>query len=639
MVNDSTEKSIMDVDDKNNSNMPNSMKTASDPSNIENNTENSPGSPSDHNIFNNNNEGGINKKETPGRVEHSHSPNTTPRSDNILENNTSSINVEEIPPRQSAHSFGEMMKRHSEEMTAKRDALVPEAELSDESSDSRDSVTSSTIPTPPTPTSSRKDSSRVMRIISRMGFNPFATDDEEEFDENDPFFQYSQSLLESIIATSFWIVFAICFCVFIYIKYGYEASLTWMDAYILEWMFSFDNLFGFTVVYRMFRTPDKLKRRTLNWGILGAVIFRLIFLYLGEMAMNNYSEKGAQQVVGVLLIYLAFELLRRSPNEDDDDDMENSLAVKFLSFCIPCVPFVRAYDRDGFFCVNLSLDENGKPILPRSTITSNGVKIICTTKASKTDRASKYKATSGKPMSEAMQRAQKTYGTFKDEKNGNKRMCFTLLFVVLVAQELVDILFCVDSTGAIVGTVTDVFLAYSAVITAILGLRALYFVIDALLKHFILLHYGISIMLLFVGVKLVIVTFYKISPTIVCITLVSIVVLSVLGSILLAKIGLVEPIPDAPSSSHDSSPRKKEQNDHTSEEVDLENGKKMEATNDLSRKKEKALEHEKIEAATGGTNDRPSTKENAVFGATGETESNGETSRRRPRPSKIAHQL
>ncbi|HEX9986605.1 MAG TPA: TerC family protein [Thermoanaerobaculia bacterium] len=98
--------------------------------------------------------------------------------------------------------------------------------------------------------------------------------------------------------------------------------------------------------------------------------------------------------------------------------------------------------------------------------------------------------------------------SFFTVQNG-KRLA-TPLFIVLVAIEVTDLVFAVDSIPAIFAVTTDPFIVYTSNIFAILGLRALYFLLAGVIDKFHLLKIGLALVLLFVGTKMVIVDWYKI---------------------------------------------------------------------------------------------------------------------------------
>merc|ERR1719352_526484 len=108
----------------------------------------------------------------------------------------------------------------------------------------------------------------------------------------------------------------------------------------------------------------------------------------------------------------------------------------------------------------------------------------------------------------------------------------TMLFLVVMCLEISDVLFAVDSVSAIVSAVNDLFLAYTSTVFAMLGLRATFFVIDVLVKLFSLLKYGVAMVLVFVGVKLIIGRFYHIPTGIVCLVLFATIFGSMLASVI-----------------------------------------------------------------------------------------------------------
>ncbi len=81
-------------------------------------------------------------------------------------------------------------------------------------------------------------------------------------------------------------------------------------------------------------------------------------------------------------------------------------------------------------------------------------------------------------------------------------ICATPLFIVLLAVETTDIIFAIDSIPAILGITTDIFIVYTSNIFAVLGLRSLYFVLSGMLNIFYYLHYGLAVILVFIGLKM-----------------------------------------------------------------------------------------------------------------------------------------
>jgi tellurite resistance protein TerC len=112
----------------------------------------------------------------------------------------------------------------------------------------------------------------------------------------------------------------------------------------------------------------------------------------------------------------------------------------------------------------------------------------------------------------------------------NGALVCTPLFVVLVFVEWSDLVFAVDSIPAILAVTKDPFIVYTSNVMAILGLRSLYFALAGIMGKFHLLHYGLSAILVFVGIKMMIVDFYKL-PTLLSLAVVgSILTISVIAS-------------------------------------------------------------------------------------------------------------
>jgi len=111
----------------------------------------------------------------------------------------------------------------------------------------------------------------------------------------------------------------------------------------------------------------------------------------------------------------------------------------------------------------------------------------------------------------------------------------TMLFLVVCCLEISDLLFAVDSVSAIVAQVPDLFLAYTSAVFAMLGLRAMFFIIDVLAQLFSMLKYGVGIVLVFVGVKLCIGHWYHIPPSVVVAVLFSAIAGSMVASVIKNK--------------------------------------------------------------------------------------------------------
>ena len=108
----------------------------------------------------------------------------------------------------------------------------------------------------------------------------------------------------------------------------------------------------------------------------------------------------------------------------------------------------------------------------------------------------------------------------------------TPLFVVLLVVETTDVIFAVDSIPAILGITVDPFLVYTSTVFAILGLRALYFALAGVMLLFHYLHYGLSAILVFVGVKMLLADVYKLPVGVALGVIAGILLIAVLASVL-----------------------------------------------------------------------------------------------------------
>lgn len=321
------------------------------------------------------------------------------------------------------------------------------------------------------------------------------------------------TVTRAIVYTLFWILMACCFCGWVFWYYGESQAYMWMSGYMLEWMLSFDNLFVFHLIFSVYGTPDNLKHRPLYLGIVGAVVFRLVFIFIGEYLMHAFFFMHF--IFGSFLIYTG---VKTATADDEDEDPSQHPLVQWLQ---KNVPFVSAYDSRGSFFVRCQIDESDQVILP------DGERV---------DR----EATERDSLAEAAESGEdKTIlvadfeaHIAKSNRSAKIQRRATMLFLVVCCLELSDLLFAVDSVSAIVAQVNDLFLAYTSAVFAMLGLRATFFIIDVLVKLFSLLKYGVAIVLTFIGIKLCIGHMYHIPPSIVCVVLVTALLGSMLASII-----------------------------------------------------------------------------------------------------------
>jgi len=132
-------------------------------------------------------------------------------------------------------------------------------------------------------------------------------------------------------------------------------------------------------------------------------------------------------------------------------------------------------------------------------------------------------------------------GKFFVRENG--KLFFTPLFLVLIMIESTDVVFAVDSIPAILAISKDPFIVYTSNVFALLGLRALYFALAGIMKLFHYLHYGLSIILAFIGIKLILSDIYHIDMMYALIGVGGILAVSIIASLLFPKKESELPIP------------------------------------------------------------------------------------------------
>lgn len=239
--------------------------------------------------------------------------------------------------------------------------------------------------------------------------------------------------------SALWVGVALVFGGVIFATLGTTAGVEYTTAWLLEKSLSVDNLFVFALIFGYFKVPKEYQHRVLFFGVIGALVFRGIFLAAGVAIVSKFTV--VLFVFAAILLYSAWKLMK---DEDDSYDPSTSLAVRLLRKVIPV--------RDEYSGTKFFVKEAGKRIA-------------------------------------------------------------TPLLAVVVAIEAADLVFAVDSVPAVLAVSDDPFIIYSSNAFAILGLRALYFLLSGLLDKFHYLSKGLAIILGFIGVKLILQASHKVIST------------------------------------------------------------------------------------------------------------------------------
>jgi tellurite resistance protein TerC len=236
----------------------------------------------------------------------------------------------------------------------------------------------------------------------------------------------SDALQQSI----FWVAVSVAFGLSILLfGGGINLSLEFFSAYLTEKALSIDNIFVILLILRYFKVEEKYYHKILFWGILGAIIFRAVFIFTGVYLINQFH--GLLYVFGAFLFYSGFKLL--FANEDGNFNPEDSPVIKF-----------------------------GRKYLKITKGNFNGKFILF--------------------------HRQKLY--------------FTPLFLVIILIEFTDLIFALDSIPAVFAISQNQFILYTSNIFAVMGLRAMFFLMAGVLDKFYLLQKGLSLILIFIGAKM-----------------------------------------------------------------------------------------------------------------------------------------
>lgn len=238
---------------------------------------------------------------------------------------------------------------------------------------------------------------------------------------------HTPTLKESSAWVAVWVSLAVIFGIGMWIIRGGTAGGEFFAGYLIEYSLSVDNMFVFVLIFSYFQVPVAYQHQVLFFGILGAMIFRGLFIFAGTALINSFE--WVIYIFGAFLIFTAFRIAFGS----EEVHPENNPVLRFAR--------KRLRTTSDFHGQKLFTMENGKRVA-------------------------------------------------------------TPLFITLLFIEVTDIVFAVDSIPAIFSVTRDTFIVLTSNVFAILGLRALYFLLAGSMNKLHLLKYGLAVILAFVGVKM-----------------------------------------------------------------------------------------------------------------------------------------
>jgi tellurite resistance protein TerC len=220
---------------------------------------------------------------------------------------------------------------------------------------------------------------------------------------------------------------AFCFALLLSQTQGKQPALEFLSGYLVEGSLSVDNLFVFLLMFRSLGLQREQQRRVLLWGVLGAIVMRAVFIFVGTSLLARFD--WVEYVFGGFLLVAAARLMKHKQKQATP-----SGPMRWLQAC----------------CLR-------------------GV-------------------------------------------NGEQPPLSSFLLIVL-AVEATDLIFALDSIPAVLAITRDTFVVYTSNIFAILGLRSLYFALSSALDKLRLLHYGLALILAFVGLKMLVGHWYQVPVT------------------------------------------------------------------------------------------------------------------------------
>ncbi len=249
----------------------------------------------------------------------------------------------------------------------------------------------------------------------------------------------------------FWVALALAFGVYLYVHHSPEMASLFFTGYALEKVLSVDNLFVMMAIFSWFSIPGQYRHRVLYWGVLGAIVFRAIFVAIGAelMSLGPYVELLFAVIVG----YTAVMVLKKKDDEEEIKDYSNHLAFRMVRRFFPVWP--RLCGHTFFLSREKAMEESKRDNIPI----------------------------------EGMGRA--------------SSLVVTPLFLCLAVIEVSDVMFAFDSVPAVIAVSREPFIIYSAMIFAILGLRSLYFVLESMSGSLVYLEKAVIVLLFFIAFKLV----------------------------------------------------------------------------------------------------------------------------------------
>ncbi|MFO1429567.1 MAG: TerC/Alx family metal homeostasis membrane protein [Candidatus Competibacteraceae bacterium] len=257
------------------------------------------------------------------------------------------------------------------------------------------------------------------------------------------------SLTNATVWSVFWVLLAFTFYFYLRERFGTEYASLFLSGYVLEKSLSVDNLMVFMAIFASFSIKGALQHRVLYFGIMGAVVFRMLFVAFGTglFGLSTWMEF----LFAAIVLWTGIQMLKGGDDEEIEDYTDH-WSVKLTKRLLPIFPRLH---HSHFLLTHHeyeALQQQGEHLQP-------------------TWKAAIYA---------------------------------TPMLLCLVCIEVSDIVFSFDSVPAVIAVTREPLLVYTAVIFAILGLRSMYFMLLAAAKYLCYLGTAVALLLFFIASKLAI---------------------------------------------------------------------------------------------------------------------------------------
>lgn len=144
------------------------------------------------------------------------------------------------------------------------------------------------------------------------------------------------SVRKALELTAFWIIISLIFGIFIYFELGANSATEYYAAYVVEKAMSVDNIFVFIIIFSYFKIPEDSQHKALFYGVVGAIVFRFIFIVIGVELINRFD--WMMIIFGILLMYLAIKTVVQKDKDESKtaDNMIVRFFKKFMNVCDEC---------------------------------------------------------------------------------------------------------------------------------------------------------------------------------------------------------------------------------------------------------------------------------------------------------------